>query len=42
MAKLNNITAVQLMFLLTASVCIAAIFEPRLKKACIGLLCRLT
>jgi len=24
------------------AVCVAAIFDPRLRRACIGLLCRLT
>jgi hypothetical protein len=40
MAK-SNVTAAQMIVGLTFAVCIAAIFDPRLRKACFGLLCRL-
>ena len=38
----QTITATELLVGLTLVVCVASIFEPRLRRACIGLLCRLT
>jgi hypothetical protein len=41
MTRSNSISAAQLIGWLTLSVCVAAVFEPRLRRACFGLLCRL-
>jgi len=41
MGRSNNPTAAQLIGLLTLGVCIAAMFDPRLRRACFGLICRL-
>ena len=37
----KGVTAAELIVWLTLGTCVLAVFEPRLRKACIGLLCRL-
>jgi len=40
-ARSGGITAGQLLGLLTLGVCVAAIFDPRLRRLCFGLICKL-
>jgi len=41
MEQRNDIPVAKILVGLTLAVCVAAIFDPRLRKACLGLLCRL-
>lgn len=41
MANSRGITAGQLIAWLTLGTCVLAAFDPRFRKACLGLLCKL-
>ena len=41
MARQNDIPVATILAGLTLAVCVAAIFDPRFRKACVGLLCKL-
>jgi hypothetical protein len=41
MEQWNDIPVAKILAGLTLAVCVAAIFDPRLRNACLGLLCRL-
>ena len=41
MERQNDITVARILAGLTLAVCIAAVFDPRLRRACLGLLCKL-
>lgn len=42
MASLRGITAAELIVWLTLGTCIVAVFDPRFRKACFGLLCKIS
>jgi hypothetical protein len=41
MERRNDVSITKLFAGLTLAVCIAAVFDPRLRKACFSLLCKL-
>ena len=41
MERQIDVPVAKILLGLTLAVCIAAVFDPRLRKACLGLLCRL-
>jgi len=41
MPRQNNVSAAQLLGWFTLGVCALSLFDPRFRKACFGLLCRL-
>jgi hypothetical protein len=41
MQRRNDVPIAKLLAGLTLAVCIAAVFDPRLRKACLSLLCKL-